>query len=47
MVGDVIPGLVVLGSIGKPADQARRSKLVSSTPPWPLYQLLPPGPCPV
>jgi hypothetical protein len=25
------------------AEQARGSKPVSSTPPWPLYQLLPPG----
>lgn len=35
------PRLVVLGSIGKQAEQARRINLVSSTPPWPLYQLLP------
>jgi hypothetical protein len=46
MVGGAIPGLVVLGSIRKVADQFKRSKLVSSTPPWSLYQLLPPGSCP-
>ena len=43
MVGGAIPGLVVLGSIRKQAEQAMRSKPVSSTPPWPLLQLLPPG----
>ena len=47
-----IPGLVILGSIGKQAEQTRRSKPisskpVSSTPPWPLHQGLPPGSCPV
>jgi hypothetical protein len=36
-----------LGSIGKQAGQAMRSKSVSNTPPWPLHQLLPPGSCPV
>jgi hypothetical protein len=40
IVGDAIPGLVVLGSIRKQAEQGRGSKPVSSTPPWPLHQLL-------
>ena len=47
MVGDVTPGLVVLGSIRKQAKQARRSKPVSSTPSWPLHQLLLPDQVPV
>ena len=41
MVGGVIPGLVVLSSIRKQAEQAMRSKPVSSTPPWSLLQVLP------
>jgi hypothetical protein len=40
IVGGAIPGLVVLGSIRKQGEQARGSKPVSSTSPWPLYQLL-------
>jgi hypothetical protein len=40
IVGGAIPGLVVLGSIREQAEQARASKAVSSTPPWPLHQLL-------
>jgi hypothetical protein len=40
ILGGAIPGLVVLGSIRKQAEQARGSKPVSSTPPWPLHQLL-------
>ena len=36
------PGLAVLGSTKK----SRLSKPVSSTPPWPLHQLLSPGSCP-
>jgi hypothetical protein len=37
-VGGAIPGLVVLGkTIRKQAEQARRSKPVSSTPPWALH----------
>jgi hypothetical protein len=40
LVGGAIPGLVVLGSISKQAEQARGSKPVSSIPPWPLHQLL-------
>jgi hypothetical protein len=39
-VGDAIPGLVVLGSIRKQAEQARGSKPISNTPPWPLHQFL-------
>jgi hypothetical protein len=38
--------LVVLGPVRKQAEQARRSKPVSSILPWPLHQLLPPGACP-
>ena len=37
-------GLVVLGSIRKQSEQAMGSKPVSSISPWPLHQLLPPGP---
>ena len=40
LVGGTIPGLVVLGSIKKQAEQARESKPVSNIPPWPLHQLL-------
>jgi hypothetical protein len=47
MVGLSAPGLVVLDSIRKQAKQAKRSKSVSISPPWPLHQLLPPGPYPV
>jgi hypothetical protein len=39
IVGGAIPGLVVLGSIGKQAEQSRGSKPVSNIPPWPLHQL--------
>ena len=46
MVGAAIPGLVVLGSLRKQAEQAMGSKLVSSSPSWPLHQLLPQGSCP-
>jgi len=42
--GGAIPGLMVLGSIRRQTKQAVRSKPVSSTLPWPLHQLLPPGP---
>ena len=40
IVGGAIPGLVVLGSIGKEAEQARGSKPVKNIPPWPLHDLL-------
>jgi hypothetical protein len=40
IAGGAIPGLVVLGSIKKQAEQARRSKPASNIPPWPLHQLL-------
>jgi hypothetical protein len=40
MVGGAIPGLVVLGSIRKQAEQARGSKPVKNILPWPLHQLL-------
>jgi hypothetical protein len=39
-VGSAIPGLVVLGSIRKQAEQARGSKPVRNISPWPLHQLL-------
>ena len=39
--------ILVLGSIRKQAEQAKRSKPVSSTPVWPLHHLLPPGSCTV
>jgi hypothetical protein len=38
-MGGAIPGLVVLCSIRKQAEQARESNPVSSTPPWPLHEL--------
>ena len=40
IVGGAIPGLAVLGSIRKQAEQDRGSKPVSNIPPWPLHQLL-------
>jgi hypothetical protein len=40
LVGGTIPGLVVLGSIRKQAEQARGGKPVKNIPPWPLHQLL-------
>jgi hypothetical protein len=40
LVGGTISGLVVLSSIRKQAEQARRSKSVSNIPPWPLHQFL-------
>jgi hypothetical protein len=43
-VGGSIPGLVVLGSIRKQAEQARENKPVSKIAPWPLQQLLLPDP---
>jgi hypothetical protein len=39
-VGGAIPGLEVLGATRKQAEQARGSKPVKNTPPWPLNQLL-------
>lgn len=41
------PGQVALGSIRKQAERAKGSKPRSSTPPWPLLQLLPPNTYPV
>jgi hypothetical protein len=40
IVGGAIPGMVVLGSIRKQAEQVKGSKPVSNIPPWPLHQLL-------
>ena len=37
---------MVLGSIRKQTEGAIRRKPVSTTPLWPLHQLLPPRPCP-
>jgi hypothetical protein len=39
-VGGAVPGLVVLGSIRKQAEQGRGSKPVRNISPWPLHQLL-------
>jgi hypothetical protein len=39
ILSGAIPELVVLGTIREQAEQARGSKLVSSTPLWPLHQL--------
>lgn len=45
--GGSFPGLVVvLGYIRRQAEQAMESKPVSSTPLWPLDQLLTPGSSP-
>lgn len=46
-MGGAIPWLVVVGSIRKKADQATRSKSVSSILLLPLHQFLPPSFCPV
>ena len=43
LVGGTISGLAVLDSIREQAEQARGSKPVSNTPPWPLHQLLLPN----
>ena len=40
LVGGIISGLVVLGSIREQAEQARGSKPVKNIPPWLLPQLL-------
>ena len=42
---DTTPGLPVLGALRKRPEQARQSKPVSSTPPWPELQFLLPGSC--
>jgi hypothetical protein len=43
ILGSAIPGLVVLDSIRKQAEQARRNKSASNIPSQPLHQLLPPN----
>jgi hypothetical protein len=43
LVGGVISGLVVLGSIREQAEQARGGKPIKNIPPWPLHQLLHPN----
>jgi hypothetical protein len=40
LVGGIISGLAVLGSIREQAEQARGSKPVRNIPPWPLHQFL-------
>ena len=40
IVGDAIPGLVVLCSIINQAEQGRGSKPVSNIPPWLLHHFL-------
>jgi hypothetical protein len=40
VVGGAIPGLVVIGSIRKQAEQGRGSKPVSNIPPWPVHQFV-------
>ena len=47
MVGGAIPGLLVLSTLRKWAEQARESKVGSSSPPRPLHQLLSLRACPV
>ena len=42
MVGGFVLELVVLGSVRKQDEKVVGSKPVSSTPPWPLHQFLPP-----
>jgi len=46
-VGDVISGLVILGSKAKQAELTMGKQASKQHPPWPLHQLLPPGSCPV
>lgn len=43
---DVLPLEYGLSYIRNQTNHATKSKPVSCTPPWPLYQLLPPGSCP-
>jgi hypothetical protein len=43
IIDSAIPGLVILGSIRKQAEQARGNKPVRNIPPWLLHQLLLPG----
>lgn len=43
MVGGTNPRLVVLAFIRKKVEKTRTSRLVSSTPLWPLSQFLPSG----
>jgi hypothetical protein len=40
LVGGIISGLEVLGSIREQAEQARGGKPVKNIPPWPLHRLL-------
>jgi hypothetical protein len=39
-MGGAIPGLVVLSSVRKQAEQAMGRKASKQHPPWPLHQLL-------
>lgn len=45
MSGSATPALVALGFLRQQAEQALKSKPVSTTPPWPLLQSLPPAFC--
>lgn len=45
--GSTTPGLELLGSIRKQVEEVMGSKPVSTTPPWPLCQFLPPESCPI
>ena len=47
MVDGDVPGLVVLGSTRRSVEQVMGSKSVSSSPPWPLHQLLSLGSHPI
>jgi hypothetical protein len=46
IVSGIIPELVAPCSIRKQSEQAKRDKPISIILPWPLQQLLPPGPEP-
>jgi len=46
-VDGAIPGMVVLGSKRKQAEQAMKTKPGNSTPLWLLYQFLLQGSCPM
>ena len=46
MVGRAAPGLVVLGSVRKQAEQAMKSTPLNSTHPGPLDRFRPPDSCP-
>lgn len=47
MTTDADPVLMALDSTREQAEQALKCKALSSTPPWPLHQLLSQRSCPV